>query len=315
MAFSLLSDKWVLLGIKDEKDTPCLAVWDFRQGNKDLQELDVSKTLVILKYPTYAGSPRFYSMDIRTNPSPLRKDKPSNSQCPFYHDPDNFVLVVTVTSFLHCIPAAHLLSLVASAQSEKTATYEWGSWINRQTCLFIPLNPPSDEWVCYVYGTKFVFADWARHRDESSCLLRLFDFNPLARRDGDQTNNLPPPGLISKQEIVKRLLSGASLPYRSYALYLEDTHDHCQAMISEDNIILVDVSFVFCLLTPCLMEAFCSHLAESSEYLYFNNLDFFRDKIRVPRGLALLRRPARKFHKPQCPKALSGNENAGAFSF
>jgi len=252
MAFSLLSDHWVLLGIKDEKETPCLAVWDFRGGDQELQDFDVSKTLVTLKYPIYARSPRFHRMGIRADPGPLRKDKPSDSQFPFSHDPDNFIFVVTVTSFLHSIPAAYLLSLVELAQSEKTITYEWDSWINRRTCLFIPLNPPSDDWACYVYGTKFIFDEWRRPDNDSRFLLRLFDFNPLIRREGNKIDSLPPPGLMSKQKVVKKLLSGASLPYQPSALYLEDTHDHCQVMISEDNIILVDVSF--CLLACTLSD-------------------------------------------------------------
>jgi len=241
LTFSLLSDQWVLLGVKNEADTPCLVVVDFVQGTQESpRDLDITQTKVVLKYPTLPGSPSFFNMNIRADPGPLWKSKSLHH--PFSNDTQSFIFVVSVQSFLHSIPSSYLCALVESAQLEQISTYEFDAWINRKTRLFIPLKPPSETWVCYIYGNKFLFPKCPSPQNETRFLLHLLDFNQLGRPVGGVAEKSEPPGLKQKQKPLKKLLKNASLSYQSYGQYVDNAHKHCEVMISEDNIILIDVS-------------------------------------------------------------------------
>lgn len=184
-------------------------------------------------------------IDIRADPGPMSPTE--DTAIPFSQDPADFIIILTFwlfmtgnrRSLIHAIPSRHLLSLVNAEED----LYVWTDWLPKKTRLLYTKQSPSDIWVCYVYGTKFILSE-RLPRGQSGYSARLFNFNQLAlrrERGQDSETRETPKGL--KTSAALRDVD-ASLPFSSHSFVLEDAHDHCFALCSEDHILIVDVSFM-----------------------------------------------------------------------
>ncbi|KAF8913013.1 hypothetical protein CPB84DRAFT_1760121 [Gymnopilus junonius] len=180
------------------------------------------------------------SIDIRCDPGPI--SQPEGSSVPFSQDPAKFIIVVTFwlsvncrpRSLIHFIPSAYLLFFVDKADN----MHSWATWIPRKTRMLYTKQYPSDVWVCYVYGTKFVISE-RLPRGNFGYSARLFDFNQLAlrrHRKSDSETAEAPVGFRTSNALPD---VDASLPFRSQSIILDDAHDQCTVLCSEDHIIIV----------------------------------------------------------------------------
>jgi hypothetical protein len=251
MSFTLLSDSWVILCISAAYDcgTPSLLAVNFRKESNDRKDLGDIEHCRIFLYPEFADVYRL-CMEIRADPG---TSSATNSRVPFALDTQTFILVVTLyvvgmdsfsKNFVHFIPSEFLLSVVECGDGQSADPLDWSSWGPLNTRLLVTPQEPSDIWVCYVYGNKFVISEEVGLHGYSG---RLFDFSKRKLWNVDKADG---PGAPATGTLIKakdNLLVDdvdSHLPYWSRPFSLEDGHCHCAVLCSEDNIILVDVSIV-----------------------------------------------------------------------
>jgi hypothetical protein len=113
----------------------------------------------------------------------------------------------------------------------------------------MPRIPPSEVWVCYVYGSNYV----ALRKDKEHFVVDVFDFNQRALfRALQKTRDAVPedgtyamdPSIFEEGEIFGAQVE-TSLPYRirSFSLDLRSIA-HIAVVCSEDSLIVVDVSIL-----------------------------------------------------------------------
>jgi len=259
MSFTLLSDRWVILCVclayddAYEDGTPSLLAVNFREESNNRKDLEDIKHRHIFLYPEFADVYDLH-MEVRADPG---TSSATDSRVPFASDTQTFILVVTLCvvgidsfsrNFVHFIPSEFLLSVVESSDGKSAAPLDWSRWGPLNTRLLLTPEEPSDTWVCYVYGSKFVISEKAGRHGYSG---RLFDFNKRKLWNDDKDDGPGAPASINTGTLIKaedNLLVDdvySHLPYWSRPFSLEDGHRHCAVLCSEDNIILVDVSIVF----------------------------------------------------------------------
>ena len=243
----MLSDNCVLMATYDEFG-PQLVVMDFEKESSEPHTVQDLQYTVNLYYPEFYHKRVFFlDIDIRADPGPSWRPN-AKLQVPFSQDTSNTLFVVTlwtlledsVQSLVQFLPSNGLSSLIKN----EVTSYEWEEWGPHRSRLFIPPQPHSDIWVCYVHGWKYVTSE-EPGASEDGFMARLYDFNQDTRISAGvdrswqckKTRTVLAPGTIF-EDTVETLL-----PYRSQVLSLKDAHNHCLALFSEDHIILVDVSF------------------------------------------------------------------------
>ena len=254
-SFSLLSDSCVILATYDDFG-PQLVVMDFQKESSEPHTFQNLQHAVKLYYPEFDREKRvfFLDIDIRADPGPSWRPN-AKLQVPFSQDTTNALFVVslqilledTLQSLVQFLPSNGLTSLIKNGAT----SYEWEEWGPYRSRLFIPPQPHSETWVCYVHGWKYVGSE-ELGASEDGFVARLYDFNQViikrnyrdTRTSADanrwlckKTGTVLAPGTIFEDLVVTRL------PYRSQVLSIKDAHNHCLSLCSEDHIILVDVSF------------------------------------------------------------------------
>ncbi|KIM47851.1 hypothetical protein M413DRAFT_439532 [Hebeloma cylindrosporum] len=255
MSFTLLSDRWVILcisvpciNVAYECGTPSLLAVDFREETNDRKDLGDIEHCRVFRYPEFADVYNI-CMEIRADPG---TSCAKNSGVPFALDTQTFIIVVTlcvigmdsvIKNFVHFIPSEFLLSVVESSGGRSAAPLDWSSWGPLNTRLLATAESPSDVWVCYVYGNKFVISEEVGQYGYSG---RLFDFSKRKLWNVDKDDGPGAPASINTQTLIQadeNLLVDdvdSHLPYWSRPFSLENGHSHCAVLCSEDNIILVD---------------------------------------------------------------------------
>ncbi|KAF8973551.1 hypothetical protein BDZ97DRAFT_1775683 [Flammula alnicola] len=248
-SFSLLSDRWIVLSLVDEDGRPLLHAINFREESSERLEIYDAETGQFFVYPPLDEDSWVHSFEIRADPGFLSGE---NTTVSFSRDAEYFILVLTISltvghvdkNLIHFVPSTHLLSVLEDADD----FHDWESWIPGDTRMQMTSRlEPSNVWVCYVYGTKFVTAEPALG-GKCGLSVRLYDFNDLAlRRDAQRSDESEAHGFIETSSSI--IAAGnpfyqdiiTDLPYWSNVLHLEDAHGHCKVMCSEDNIVIVDV--------------------------------------------------------------------------
>lgn len=248
----MLSDNCVLMATYDEFG-PQLVVMDFEKESSEPCTLEDLQCAVKLYYPEFYHKRVFFlDIDIRADPGPSWRPN-AKLQVPFSQDTSNALFVVTlwtrmedgVQSLVQFLPSNGLSSLIKN----EVTSYEWEEWGPHRSRLFIPPQPHSETWVCYVHGWKYVTSD-EPNASEGGFVARLYDFNQVViqRNYRDTRTSADVDRWLCKKTgtvlapIFEDLVE-TRLPYRSQVLSLKDAHNHCLALFSEDHIILVDVSF------------------------------------------------------------------------
>jgi hypothetical protein len=253
-SFSMLPDNCVLLATYDDFG-PQLVVMDFEKESSEPHTFQDLQCAVKLYYPEfYHKRVSFRDINIRADPGPSWRPN-AKVQVPFFQDTSNALLVVTLwmrfedslQSLVQFLPSNGLSSLIKN----QVTSYEWEEWGPYRSRLFIPPQPHSETWVCYVHGWKYVTSE-ELGASEDGFVARLYDFNQVAIQR-NYRNTKPSAdahrwlckrtGTVLAPRTIFEDVVKTRLPYRSQVLYLKDAHNHCLALFSEDHIILVDVSF------------------------------------------------------------------------
>lgn len=151
---------------------------------------------------------------------------------------DLFVSADTLLSHIEALPAGTLRHDI-----------NWEEWGLTGTRLM--WSSPSSDWVCYVFGTKFVTLTSRNQLFPDT--LEIWDFNQLAmRRDPESSENPASRDGIARHVYDSSVIKAGeflydvrtSLPYRVTKRSLPRSftqHSFTAVMCSEDNLILVDV--------------------------------------------------------------------------
>lgn len=244
-SFSLLSNNCIIIGLVDQDIFPVLIVMNL--------ELQITHCL---SYPAFHYTSSLDCLQIRADPGPLAE---VNDTVPFYQDNEDFIVVVTMMftandtteNVVHFFSSKYLIALVKSQTDRPFGVY---TWMLRDTRMFItPDSEPSNIWVCHVFGTRFVIIERA---PDGKCrsVVRIYDFNQSAiQRDAQMSAK---PGESGRIESTTNVIAAGNpyeadvttgLPYWTNVASLEGVlacDQGCQMMCSEDNIVIVDVSFL-----------------------------------------------------------------------
>ncbi|KAF8807737.1 hypothetical protein BYT27DRAFT_7189834 [Phlegmacium glaucopus] len=249
-SFSFLSDTHVILAALDDDGFPQLVVLNFQQESSEPHNFEDLQCAVKFSYPEFEDRQSFFlDIDIRADPGPSWRPN-AKLQAPFSQDTSHTLFVVSLwmrmEGALGCLvqflPSNGLTSLIES----EVTSYEWEEWGPHRSRFFIPSQPHSGTWVCYVYGSKYVKLEPDASQD--GLVVHLYDFNQVAinrnyrdtmdKETGDRWQ-CKRAGTLVAETIFEDLVE-TTLPYRSQALSLKDIHNHCLALCSEDHIIIVD---------------------------------------------------------------------------
>ncbi|KAF4623257.1 hypothetical protein D9613_002126 [Agrocybe pediades] len=246
LSSSFISDSWMLLGLMDHHGEIVLAAFPFRT-TKLAEDQDPYKNAIKFRYPDLVVDAYITDIDIRCDPGSSSK----NDAVPFSQDLTEFIIVVNLWLFAqdecytHFIPSSLIMKLIEGPYPKGHESFPWSLWAPLNTRLLSPLEYPSDVWVCYVNGTKVVMSEptiFGKH----GYSLRVYDFNWRPMLRGAKSKGVEAPDGIDTSATV--IDGGAafectvvtSLPFWSRAIDLEDVHDHCDVLCSEDQIIVVD---------------------------------------------------------------------------
>ena len=246
--FSLLSNDCIVIGFVEEALWPVLIVMDL--------DLQISH---YLPYSPLDEASALTCLQIRADPGPLCE---TTDAVPFHQDSQDFIVVVTmkfsadsnIGNIVHFLSSKYLISLAKSKVETPFHEREWKQWMLQHTRMHItPRSEPSYIWVCHVFGTRFVIIERALD-EECRSAVRIYDFNQSAiQRDAQMSAKSGDSGRIETTTNV--IAAGhpftvnvlTTLPYWTNVSSLEGVLacDHgCQMMCSEDNIVIVDVSFL-----------------------------------------------------------------------
>jgi len=226
-----------------------LAAFNFRDAwiEEDDDDIPFPNT-VKFTYPDLDDGAFINDIDIRCDPGAFSQ----GDGVPFSQSFKDFIIVVNIwliaeeafKCLTHFIPSSCILEHCTASN-----IIPWTNWAPKKTRLVFPTLHPSDIWVCYVHGTKVVIPEPVSD-NKNGYSLRVYDFNQLPFRRGAQGTKVEAPSGIDKSTTV--INGGAAfegdamtrLPFSSHVIYLEDSHDHCSVLCSEDQIVVVDVSIL-----------------------------------------------------------------------
>ena len=175
-------------------------------------------------------------MDIRAEPGPATFSPPG-LKIPFGLDTRERLIAVTQhvrSGVLHYfIPSRAITTLIgATKTSQWGRLFAWDEWGPQRTRCFLSPQPVSNVWVCTTYGMRGVLPKI----DHSSWWL--FEFN----------QGVVHQSLRERQVKVKE--TRVSKPFRKdvvtrgqfqISTFRGDEHARCEVMLSEDNLVFVDV--------------------------------------------------------------------------
>lgn len=209
-----------------------------------------SEYLCELRYPRLRTI--VYEMSISSEPSPTSAIS-NIPAAPFTHSSTDVLFTVTVTysdssseneAITLLVPRSTILSQVSRVSASPQKYLEWESW--GPTGSRMLKIKPSDVWVCYSYGMKFVHSSPA-----GSVFAHVYDFNPYATRTDVSSANCPhlPWKAMPMETKIRRGHNPfdidviTSLPGRNATFHLMPSDHGWEAtMITEDHIVLVQVS-------------------------------------------------------------------------
>lgn len=291
-SFAFLTPHHILLAC-DEYDEehntlgPALFVIDiFKHAGTDRDILVHADSICRFRLPQLSPLVADCSVFIRSDPAPAWTPHP-DLKVPFYTARNERLFVLTLrvfeaTGHLHClllfIPSSTLTSRIDDlAPDDENRTFTWEDWGPTATRLIHAPPRMTHVWVCYVFGTKFVFKRIVNNKT-AVCIM---DFNtlPVKRRKAEAGDEMEP-GLedSSYETTVTTIPAGTvfndlvstSLPFRSHTLVFDSPSQNgpiplTAVMLSEDSLILVvDVSgtWIHAMCTVTLIRrSSCSCLA------------------------------------------------------
>ena len=252
-SFAFMTEDLILAGIVTARIDPALRVLSIAACVNPIRSLDDMPYICELQYPKSSGSTDYFL--IRSEPTPSWRPPPG-SGAPFYCSRKDFIFTISVRYSSDQIQEGTVLfvplsTLLLEAERSRhvprrdVAWKDWGPSGARMVC-----KEPSETWVCYNYGMKFVHGlQW-----DGRQVARIYDFNPYAAKKHVKSTIDP--------SISWKLLVAASEPSSRCEIFEEDVvttlpgrvtnfklGSSCRAvgagweavMIGEDHILMVQV--------------------------------------------------------------------------
>ena len=258
---------------------PSLMVLDYKKESGEKHAVEDAEHSYSFRYPPLGATANPIKFEIRSDPSPSWAPD-SGPQVPFYIAKHNRVYAISLwllvdshsRSTMLLVPSATFLSCMGGSSHRTSNSFPWSDWGPRGTRMLTPRIPPSEVWVCYVYGLKYV----AIRKDKRRLAVDVYDFNQRAlsralqgKRDTDNEICAIDPSIFEEGKIFEHTTE-TSLPYRIRTLPLDlKSTAHIAVVCNEDNLIIVDVSFFHrCSTAVMLMIGLSSRtlIAENIEY-------------------------------------------------
>jgi hypothetical protein len=253
-SFSFVTEDLLLVGIVESDETPPrLDIFSIDSFDKEIEEYKDVNYICGLEYPKMKAD--VLDMLIRSEPSPGWS--PSQTvQTPFFFARSDRIFTITMrvspenNSTEECtvliVPLSTIMAQVELSRNTQKRIVPWVRWGPNGSYML--LRSPSEIWVCYVYGMKFIqLLPWKKGNS-----ARVYDFNKYAaRRDVRNEQTTEPKLLWRRLGMPQSLNSRCSAFDEEVNTYLpgrvatvevmpsDTSHDWEAAMIGEDNIVLV----------------------------------------------------------------------------
>lgn len=260
-SFSFVTEDLLLVGVvavESDEMPPRLDIISIDSFSENMVVAEYKDVSYIcgLEYPKMKA----YVQDMMIRSEPTPGWSPSQTvQTPFFFARSDRIFTITLrvtpdsNSAEECtvliVPLSTIMAQVELSRGIRKRTVPWTQWGPNGSYML--LRSPSEVWVCYVYGMKFIqLLPWKKGNP-----VRVYDFNRYAaRRDvrNEQTTEpkLPWKRLGMPQSLNSRCSAfdeevNTYLPGRVATVEVmpsDTSHDWEAAMIGEDNIVLVSVS-------------------------------------------------------------------------
>lgn len=243
-----MTEDLILAGISRSGKEPSLQVLNIAAHVNPVHSLEDMPFICELQYPKLQATMEYFV--IRSEPTPTWR--PPSSGVPFYCSRKDFVFTISMRTTLGethestvlFVPLSILLSEVERSYGVPRRNVPWDAWGPGGTRLLF--REPSDTWVCYTYGMKFIQG----LRWKTGHVARVYDFNPYAARKHTKASVN---SSIRWKRLAKQSKSNArcdsfggevitKLPGRVANLTLHHSEDGWDAvMIGEDHVLMVQV--------------------------------------------------------------------------
>lgn len=253
-SFSFVTEDLILVGIVESDETPPrLDIFSIDSFDRELEEYKDVSYICGLEYPRMKAD--VLDMLIRSEPTPGWS--PSQTvQTPFFFARSDRIFTITMrvspesNSTEECsvliVPLSTIVAQVELSRNTRKRIVPWMQWGPNGSHML--LRSPSEVWVCYVYGMKFIqLLPWKKGH-----FARVYDFNKYAaRRDVRNEQRTEPKLPWRRLGMPQSLDSRCSAFNEEVNTYLpgrvatievmpsDTSHDWEAAMIGEDNIVLV----------------------------------------------------------------------------
>lgn len=255
-SFSFVTEDLLLVGIvavEGDEMPPRLDVISIDSFSEEMDHYKDVNYICGLEYPKMTAD--VLDMLIRSEPTPGWS--PSQTvQTPFFFARSDRIFTITLRVSLdsnsteECtvliVPLATIMAQVELSHGIQKRNVPWTQWGPNGSYML--LRNPSEAWVCYVYGMKFIqLLPWKKGNH-----VRVYDFNRYAARRDVRNEQTTEPKLLWKRLGMPQPLNSRCsafdeevntyLPGRvaTVEVMASDTsYDWEAAMIGEDNIVLV----------------------------------------------------------------------------
>jgi hypothetical protein len=253
-SFSFVTEDLVLVSVVGSEDTPPrLDVISIDNCSRDMVPYQDVNYICGLEYPKMKAE--VLDVLIRSEPTPGWAPP---LQTPFFFTRSDRIFTITMrvspetNTNEECtvlvVPLSTIMAQVELSHEGPKRRVPWKQWGPYGSHMLF--RNPSDTWVCYVYGTRFIqLLPWDKEKR-----ARVYDFNKYAARRDVQDRQTTEPKLpwkrlgrsdpLNSQCFAFDEEVNTHLPGRVAVVNVmpNDHQDWEAAMIGEDNIIMVSVS-------------------------------------------------------------------------
>ncbi|KAG1869662.1 hypothetical protein C8R48DRAFT_699324 [Suillus tomentosus] len=254
-SFSFVTEDLLLVGVvaAESDEMPRLDILSIDSFREEMEEYKDVSYICGLEYPKMKAD--VLDMLIRSDPTPGWSPH-QTVQTPFFSARSDRIFTITMrvspagNSNEECtvliVALSTIMAQVELSRNTQKRIVPWEQWGPNGSYML--LRSPSDSWVCYVYGMKFIqLLPWKKGNT-----ARVYDFNKYAaRRDVRNEQTTEPKLLWTRLGMPQPLNSRCSAFVEEVITYLPgrvatvevmssgSPYDWEAAMIGEDNIVLV----------------------------------------------------------------------------
>ncbi|KAG6373373.1 hypothetical protein JVT61DRAFT_6520 [Boletus reticuloceps] len=242
-SYAFMTEDLILATIIRSDSGPALQILRASAQVDPIRSLEETPCVCELQLPRVQGDVEW--LLVRSEPTPTWKP-PTGSGVPFYASRKDYIFSVSIRAVVDemdgntvlFIPLSTLLLEVERSHDVPRRNVPWDAWGPDGTRIIS--MQPSETWICYTYGMKFVqHVPW-----NNGYAAQVYDFNPYAARKHHAEESKPAgwcEGFYSseQEQVVTRL------PGRVATIALAHSNDSRDAaMIGEDNIVIVQVAYL-----------------------------------------------------------------------